>query len=286
MTHVTNKRKQNDSESQAPAVASTKTKKNDDYDDDRFGPVLSALLPTIFSFLDWKTVLSVVPLVSKEWKLRSERDELWGPHLDKISHTGDLLTEELPNSRDLLLFPLPVLDQNNEELEPEIPGESRRRYQLCCAYRRFVLCEDYWTRAKAQMGTLPPTPGVVDVDVFDDFHLPMGLEKLASRILSAPGASHLNYCYHMLEIRFWEYEEIMDTHVLLRVFSDPQNVWMACISFNMAFPEPDPPVYIVAGWEVPTDLEDLRLISKRLSSFMDQYGRFIQPWGEYSDDGY
>jgi hypothetical protein len=65
------------------------------------------------------------------------------------------------------------------------------------------------------------------------------------------------------------------THVRLRAFSDPQNVWMACpSSFNMAFPEPDPPVYVVSGWEVPTDPEDLRLISKRLSSFMDQYGRF------------
>jgi hypothetical protein len=280
MADVTKKRQRTDPESQVPVVVRTKTKKNDD-DDDRFGPILSALLPTIFSFLDWKTLLSVAPLISKEYKMCSERDELWGPHLDKISSAGDLLTEELPNNQDLLLFPV---DQN-EEPEPEIPGDSRRS-QFCCAYRRFVLCEDYWTRAKAQIGTLPLTSGDVDVDVFEDFQLPMGLEKLASRILSAPGASHLNYCYHMLEVRHWEYEEIMDTHVLLRVFSDPQNVWMACVSFNMAFPEPDPPVYVVSGWEVPTDLGQLRLISKRLSSFMDQYGRFIQPWGEYSDDGF
>jgi hypothetical protein len=78
----------------------------------------------------------------------------------------------------------------------------------------------------------------------------------------------------------------MDTHALLRVFADPQNVWMACISFDMAFPEPDPPVYVVSGWEVPKDLEDLRLTSKRLSSFMKQYSRFIQPWEESSEDGY
>lgn len=280
MANVTKKRKQNDSsESQTP-VASTKTKKNDD-NHDRFGPVLSTLLPTIFTFLDWKTLLSVAPLVSKEWKMCSEIDELWGPHLDKISYTGDLLTEELPNSPDLQFFPV---DQN-EEAEPEIPGESRRS-QFCCAYRRFVLCEDYWTRAKAQMGTVPDAPGDVDVNIFEDFQLPIGLEKLASRILSAPGASHLNYCYHMIEVRDWDYEKIMDSHVLLRVFSDPQNVWMACISFNMAFPEPDPPVYVVSGREVPTDLEDLRLISKRLSSFMEQYGRFVQPWEAYSDDGY
>jgi hypothetical protein len=52
------------------------------------------------------------------------------------------------------------------------------------------------------------TPGDVDVlDVVEDFlNFPMGLEKLASRILSASGGSHVvNYCYHiMLEVRHWE----------------------------------------------------------------------------------
>jgi hypothetical protein len=193
MAYVTNKRKQNDSESQAP-LASTKAKKNDEKDD-RFGPVLSTFLPTIFSLLDWKTLLSVAPLISKEWKMCWERDELWGPHFDKISYAGDLLTEELPKSTDLLLFPLDQI----VEPEPEIPGESRRS-QFCSAYRQFVLCEDYWTCAKDHLGTLPDAAGDVDVDVFEDFQLPMGLKKLASRILSAPGANHLNYCYHMLEV--------------------------------------------------------------------------------------